>query len=367
MRNCRVGYVFLSILFFGIQLSCSNRPMANWSGTIKMVDGVTIVDNLTYPLFAPDVFRIDEELSIGGASTKNFTISNIFDLFVDDNENMFVADLKEDCVLVFDKRGGFVRTIGGKGQGPGEFGFPRDLIVMPNKDIAVLDSINRRITFFAESGTYRKSISEIDFNLVSFEISKTGIIVGMDIVREEESSRHEIKTYSPELKFITSVDSAPIQDIKKLNPFMPILGFAINAKDQIVYGYPSSYEFKIYSIDGKLIKKIGRKYVPLEITDEDMGRTKNLPPAIQTVIPKYHSPYWSFFVDDECRIYALTWEKSSDGKRRMFDVFDEQGRYIARIPLPPRSLFIKRDRLYSVENDEEGYQHLKRYKVTWKT
>jgi hypothetical protein len=188
-----------------------------------------------------------------------------------------------------------------------------------------------------------------------------------DIVRDEESRRHEIKTYTPELKFVTSVDSAPIQDIKNLNPFMPPLRFVVNAKDQIVYGYPTSYEFKIYSIDGKLIKKIRRKYIPLEITDEDRERAKGLPPAIRAVIPKYHSPYWSFIVDDECRIYAFTWEKSSDGKRRMFDVFDEQGKYIARIPLPSRSLVIKRDRLYSVEEDEEGYQCLKRYKVTWKT
>ena len=67
-------------------------------------------------------------------------------------------------------------------------------------------------------------------------------------------------------------------------------------------------------------------------------------------------------MDDECRVYAFTWEKSPDGKRRMFDVFDEQGRYIARIPLPSRSLFIKKGKLYSVEEDEEGYQHLKRYK-----
>ncbi len=367
MRNCRLGYVFISILCFGIQLSCSNRPMAKWNGTINVVDGVTIVDNPTSPLFAPDVFRIDEELSIGGASTKNFTISSIFDLFVDDNENMLVVDSKEACVLVFDKRGGFVRTIGGKGQGPGEFGFPKDLIVLPNGDIAVLDSINRRITFFAESGMYRKSISEVDFDFVSFDISRTGTVVGLDIVREGESSRHVIKTYSPELKFITSVDSAPIQDIKKLNPFMPNLGSVINAKDQIIYGYPSSYEFKVYSIDGKLEKRISRKYIPLEISDDDMARVKNLHPAIQPVIPKHHSPYWSFFVDDECRIYALTWEKTQDGKRKMFDVFDEQGRYIARIPLPGRSLFIKRDRLYSVEEDEEGYQCLKRYKVTWKT
>jgi hypothetical protein len=110
-----------------------------------------------------------------------------------------------------------------------------------------------------------------------------------------------------------------------------------------------------------------RKYVPLEIADEEKERAKNLPPAIQAVIPKYHAPYWSFFVDDECRIYAFTWEKSPDGKRRMFDVFDEQGRYVARIPLPPRSLFIERGKLYSVEEDEEGYQRLKRYKVTWKT
>jgi hypothetical protein len=359
--------LYIAILILGIQTTRSNIPVPNWRGTIKEVEGVTIVENPSEPLHAPDVFRMDEELSIGGAATKDFTISNIFEFEVDDKDNMLVVDSKEACIHVFDQRGAFVRTIGRKGQGPGEFGGPRDLIILPNKDIAVLDSINRRISYFSEAGTFLKSVSEVDFDLIAFEISKTGVIVAMAVVREEVSRRHEIRTYTPELKFMRSIDSAPIQDIKNLNPFMPPLDFAVNAKDQIIYGYPSSYEFKIYSIEGKLIKKIRRKYVPLEIADEEKERAKNLPPAIQAVIPKYHAPYWSFFVDDECRIYAFTWEKSPDGKRRMFDVFDEQGRYVARIPLPPRSLFIERGKLYSVEEDEEGYQRLKRYKVTWKT
>ena len=201
-----VGFLSISILVLGIQASRSNLSLSDWRGTIKEIEGVTVVENPAEPLYAPDVFRIDEELSIGGAATKNFTISNIFEFEIDGSENMLVVDSKEACILVFDKRGMFVRTIGRKGQGPGEFGFPRDLIILPNKDIAVLDSINRRITYFSESGTFRKSVSEVDFDFPAFEISPTGVIVAMDIVREETSRRHEIKTYTPELKFIKSIE-----------------------------------------------------------------------------------------------------------------------------------------------------------------
>jgi hypothetical protein len=48
------------------------------------------------------------------------------------------------------------------------------------------------------------------------------------------------------------------------------------------------------------------------------------------------------------------------------DIFDPEGRYLAKIPLKMKSLFWKKSKLYAIEGDEEGFQSVKRYKVTWK-
>ena len=49
------------------------------------------------------------------------------------------------------------------------------------------------------------------------------------------------------------------------------------------------------------------------------------------------------------------------------DVFDPEGRYIARVPLPAKTLLLlwKNSKLYAVEDDEEGYPFIKRYGARW--
>jgi hypothetical protein len=42
------------------------------------------------------------------------------------------------------------------------------------------------------------------------------------------------------------------------------------------------------------------------------------------------------------------------------------GKYMAKISLKSRPYVIKKNKLYTIEEDNEGYQIVKRYKITWK-
>jgi len=68
--------------------------------------------------------------------------------------------------------------------------------------------------------------------------------------------------------------------------------------------------------------------------------------------------------DDEGRIFVRTYKKTEEGKYYN-DVFDSEGKYIARISLKYRPIVWKNQKLYTIEEDEDGYQYVKRYKVTW--
>ncbi|MCK4645040.1 MAG: hypothetical protein KAU46_02205 [Candidatus Aminicenantes bacterium] len=65
-------------------------------------------------------------------------------------------------------------------------------------------------------------------------------------------------------------------------------------------------------------------------------------------------------------MFVFTWEKVPDKDKRYFDVFDSEGKYIAKLPLNRGTQVIKKNKLYAIEADEEGYHIIKRYKVTWK-
>ncbi len=84
------------------------------------------------------------------------------------------------------------------------------------------------------------------------------------------------------------------------------------------------------------------------------------------LILKYKSAYQRFVVSDEGKIFVMTWERVADGDGFYYDIFDSEGKCIAKIPLKITPQVIKKNKLYTIEEDEEGYQYVKRYKVTWK-
>jgi hypothetical protein len=118
-----------------------------------------------------------------------------------------------------------------------------------------------------------------------------------------------------------------------------------------------------------LIKKITKDYDPVEIPEEEKKeQIESIPPQIKikVAIPKHFSAFYRLSLDDEGRIFVRTWEKIGDEDVYYHDVFDSEGRYIAKVPIRIRCLTCKKGKLYSLEEDEEGYQAVKRYKVTWK-
>ncbi|UCE43392.1 MAG: hypothetical protein JSV17_16580 [Candidatus Aminicenantes bacterium] len=96
-----------------------------------------------------------------------------------------------------------------------------------------------------------------------------------------------------------------------------------------------------------------------------MRKVVRLPSHIQLIVPKHHTAFQRFTVDDENRIFVQTWEKTKDGKAFIYDVFDSEGICFVKIPLEITPRVWKNNKLYTIEEDEDGYQSVVRYKVTW--
>ncbi len=356
--------LFLSVII--LLISCQKQK-AEWKGTIEEIDGVTVVKNPKEPMYPKDVFSLEEELSIGEAEgSKEYMFSSLRDISVDDRGYIYALDYKEKNIKVYNGKGEYIATLGKEGQGPGDLNGPRNVCITPQYEVMVPDSWNNRLTFFSLEGKYIRSITTTPLELLETKIDSKGNIIGVDIVRDEESSRWELKKFDSELNYLFSLDSSPIPDISGLNPFLPSLSWDIDKNDQIISGYPEKYEIKIFNPEGTLIRKIQKDYEPLEIAEEQLERLKDFPPGIKLDVPKHHAAYWSFFVDDESRIFVFTWEKVPDEDKRYFDVFDSDGKYIAKLPLNRGTQVIKKNKLYAIEKDEDGYHVIQRYKVTWK-
>ena len=82
-------------------------------------------------------------------------------------------------------------------------------------------------------------------------------------------------------------------------------------------------------------------------------------------MPRHHPAFRFFTADDEGRIYVGTREKPENGEGYVYDIFDKEGKYIAKVVFPFRPQVWKKGKVYTIEEDEEGFQMVRRYKVTW--
>jgi hypothetical protein len=73
----------------------------------------------------------------------------------DAQDNLFVLDRGNHRITVFDARGRYVRTIGRRGEGPGEFTAPVAMSVADDGSIVVADLARASLSVFDAAGNYR--------------------------------------------------------------------------------------------------------------------------------------------------------------------------------------------------------------------
>jgi len=353
--------VFILIISFGGQ-------KAEWKGEIEKIDGITVIKNRKEPMYSEDVFSVEEELSIRDAEGEgNYVFSHLSYLAVDNEENIYAMDQGEAHIKVFDKNGSFLRIIGKRGEGPGELLQPNEIFILDNNQLIIEDYI-RNLTYYSLEGEYIKAQSTTKIFPIGILVNSQGKILATTNINEPDKSGKEISLYDENLNHLKTLisDPKPMPDPQILKTFQPKINWALLKDDQIIISYKADYELYIFDAQGKLTKKITKENEPVRITKEDEKQiVKRVPEGRKLVVPNYFPAIHSITTDDEGRIFVRRYGKTREGKYYN-DVFDSEGRCIAKVALKDRLQVWKKNKLYTIEEDEEGYQKIKRYKVTWK-
>ena len=375
MKNRISVFSFAIFILTFIMAISSGKQKPVWKGTIKQENGVIVVKNPKEPMYNEDIFYLEEELSIGEAKGREeYLFSQVGDIAVDEEEKIYVLDSKESQLKVFDKNGQYSKKIGKMGQGPGEMRGPRSLLITPQQEILVNDPGARKIHFFTLDGNYLKSVSQAkNFGFSSPKVDQKGNIVAGFMIPDQEVT-YNLKKFDSQLKELFTIFSKKILKYPYMNPFFPRCYWEVTREDNIIWGFPDKYELNVLNPEGKLLKKIVKDHTLIKITQEEKDNTiketwggyENIPSEIKLSWDKYHNAFMFLILDEEERIFVRTYEKALDGMTYYYDVFDSEGKYIAKIPLKARPQVWKKNKLYTIEEDEEGFQVVKRYKVTWK-
>jgi WD40 repeat protein len=366
-RKTKVISTVLFLSIFIVLVSFGGQK-AEWKGKIEKIDGITVIKNPKEPMYSEDVLSVEEELCIGEAREEGkYVFSRLWYLAVDSEENIYAMDQGETHVKVFDKNGMLLRTIGKKGEGPGELLQPNEIFITGDNQLVIEDFI-RNLTYYSLDGKYIKAQSTAEIFPIRILVNSQSYILAVTNINDPDKSGQEIGLYDENLNYLKTLlsDPKPKPNPQILVPFQPEIKWALSKDDNIIISYKRDYELQVFNAQGKLTKKITKEYKPVRITKEDVKqRIRRVPEGRKLVVLKFFPAVHSITTDDESRIFVHTYDKAGEGKYYN-DVFDSEGRYIARVALKDRIKFWKKNKLYTIEEDEEGYQVAKRYKVTWK-
>lgn len=318
-----------------------------------------------------------EDYAVGDSEKEEEMIAQLTFFAVDEDEILYVLDIKGHCVKVFDSSGTYVRTIGSQGQGPGELNMPAGIQITPENELMIEDIMNRRLSYFTLTGEFIKTVSVADkTSLINLFLDKEGSAVGRELVLDDGKMFWEIRKYDRELKPLFTLDKVEFQNPlqgKKLNPFSFTVVVQYDEAGDIYFGKADDYTIQVYNPDGALTKNIQKKYDKVKLTQEDKDRMLAEIPDMGVGInikemfefPDAFPPYESFTLTEEGRIVVKTYEKGPVEGEYFLDVFNRDGKYIARIPSAANPRLWKNGKLYSIENTEEDYKVIKRYSASW--
>ncbi len=308
------------------------------------------------------IARLIEEISLGNDEGREGFIGQVGGLDVDEAGFVYIVDMREMRVKVYDNRGSYLLEMGRKGQGPGEFSLPIKIQVRgKEQSIYIFDALAKRIIRYSLKGKYQEQRP----------LLASGTIMGiaMDSLKRLyvcsttfETRRMTIYVFDEHFVPIRKLGDYPLIPVN--DPFAPRLCWLVNAQDELVLGYPDKYEIIVYDKEGIKVRTLMHDPPPVEVSGrerEDAVRAYRFPKPLN--LRKYHSAYDGLLCDENGTLYVKTWrirEGITD-----FDAFSNDGRFIGIVPVKGQLLKIMQGRAYCLEENDDGNEVIKRYRIVW--
>jgi len=336
---------------------------AEWKGKIEIEDGIKVIKNPAEPLYGEIKLELEEDLSIGNEEDENYLFYQARDIQVDTDGNIYVLDRGNHRLQVFDKDGKYLRTIGKKGQGPGEFNSPRSLqLDNETGNIFVADYMSMTIIIFGKEGKYiDKDIHHVEF-LHDFYLDSDGCIWGkfslpgietyrfikkLNLTGKVEKTFVEIPYHTQNITISKTREgnTSYISGYFFTHGYEDDLFISRVDNDTFIYGHSKKYELVAVDKAGNVLFIIRKDESPIKITKNERERVKDrikegimmqghYVPEISIKFPDYKAYFYSIITDDKSRIYVRKNPRSREpNTNHEYDVFDKEGIYLYRINL----------------------------------
>jgi len=297
-------------------------------------------------------------------SSANLTWCQAVD--VDRRGNVYVGD--QWAVKIFAPDGTLLRTVGRRGNGPGEFDAIGSVALTPGDSLFVFDLGLLRATVF-EPGTWRaaytvqvgreqllpparvarvrggRALLAVFENAYNFNVpNPEGVRGGSDLVRllnADGSLLRDSVLLLRERENLVYRDPVAVGP----NPFGRETYLAVAGRDRVVTAWSDSLKFDVHAVDGRRLKTIRPSWAPPRrpITaaerDSVVAALAGHPipaPSVRRALQRYRAATWPLLrgivVDDRDRIWAGI--GGGPGQPVRWTAFDQRGARVALVDLP---------------------------------
>lgn len=394
------GRLTLTVLALAACEDAADRPVA-WGGSIDTLpSGAVRVSNPPVGLWETGEavpWRLVPEVEIGGLEGAPETVfSSVSGLAVDDQGRILAIDRDTNELRFYDAGGAFLKTVGGEGEGPGEYTGANGLVRLPSDSLLVIDQEGVRYTILGPEGEIGHTVKrQLPFygwvfrggvnNGRVYEVWRVGegeeaepALTGTSL-RDPDASMDTIllpAIREPELHYEAFEVRTERFGSYLGVPFAPSHPYELDGEGGVWFGRGDQFHLYHVALDGDTLREIVLQADPTPVTQAELGewleseavqRFRDRGGKIDVNRIPTVKPYFNGLVlDPEGNLWVST--PSAPNEIR-FVVFDSTGRYLGPVGFEGAervgwiSPVIANGRLYVVTRDELDVNRVRVFRI----
>ena len=385
--------------------SCADAQRTASPPTVSDSAGIRIVSN-AWPTNAAATLASSPTVEIGGGTEPASDLSGVVTAVRLGDGRVAIAEQSTASIRLFDTRGRFVRAIGRKGGGPGEFSAITHLGLLKGDSLAVYDGLRGTLSVFDTTGKLART-SRLVTGMGGLQLK--GLLGDGAMIltrgynpRFSRTSRLERDSIS----YVTATPGAEALDTIVTVPGSEVYLFAgadFSSRNPLPFGKVSligvlsdrlaiaagdRWEVEIRARDGSLRELHRVRHEPAPVSKGDIARYKQAtmdrmrnvrvtaagggggPPGgdwvarqermLETVpYPATHAPYDSLLVGPGGELWVRSAGRPGDDPR-IWIVLASSGAALGTVSVPARMrlLEVGRDFVIAVRRDEDDVEHV---------
>jgi hypothetical protein len=353
-----------------------------------------------------DSVSLVEELSIGALNgPPEYEFGQLGDVAVDANGGLYVFDGRVPALRNYDASGRYVRMLGGKGAGPGEYQDASLGVVIRHRDgrVVMRDPRNARLNIYAPDGSPLPPVAVISglhsqqaTTLDTADHMYLRILTGQPernkpwpiaLLHLDDQGRIVDTLVPPVLEGEAQASGSTLFGRVKHWSFSPLGGFVVALSDR--------YRIEHFRADGSVLR-IERAAPPVAIHPEEKAELEAMNDwryrtqgqfmtTDKPTVPDVKGVIRDLAVGDDGRIWVRRYAPAEKGdsvpgvarqgqepaptrfwhEPNVHDVFEPDGKFLGSVRMPPRTALsvMRGDQVWGVREGPEGESQVVRFRI----